>query len=169
MQVNHYIGDSFTMLVPMSWNGEDLTLGVDWNLIFTAKRSANDLDASAVFQKVIGAGIRVTDNIAEIAVLPDDTSHLLPSSYIWDIQAQNTATGEVRTVAIGGLKLIRDITRKTTTSTTIHTLDPGVPFTGPQGEKGEKGDQGIQGIEGKPAILPDYVFSIIDDYLYVNY
>jgi hypothetical protein len=175
MQLTQYIGDSKSHEIPLTWAGDDFTPGEAWSLIFTAKFSAQDDDSEAVFQKVTGAGIAVTGNTAEVEVVPADTLTLPASAYIWDIQAQSLSTGEVRTVALGGIKLVRDVTRKTTSSVEIHTIEPGAPFTGmsayevavesgfsgsqsqwlaslvgPQGAQGVKGDQGL-------AYLGDYV------------
>jgi hypothetical protein len=175
MQLVQFIGDTSPHTVPMAWDGEAFEPGEAWSLIFTAKRSAQDSDDAAVFQKVTGAGISVTGNTAEVEIVPADTLALPSATYIWDIQAQSLSTGEVRTVAFGGLKLTRDVTRRTTTSLPINTLTPAVPFTGksayevavengfsgsesqwlaslvgPQGSQGVKGDQGL-------AYLGEYV------------
>jgi hypothetical protein len=128
MQLTQYIGDSTSHEIPLTWAGDNFTPGEAWSLIFTAKRSAQDSDDAAVFQKVTGAGISVTGNTAEVEIVPADTLALPSATYIWDIQAQSLSTGEVRTVALGGIKLVRDVTRKTTSSVEIHTIEPGVPF-----------------------------------------
>jgi hypothetical protein len=130
MQLTQYIGDSTSHEIPLTWAGDDFTPGEAWSLIFTAKRSAQDSDDAAVFQKVTGAGISVTGNTAEVEIVPADTLALPSATYIWDIQAQSLSTGEVRTVALGGIKLVRDVTRKTTSSTQIFTTQPGVPISG---------------------------------------
>jgi hypothetical protein len=152
MQLTQYIGDSTSHEIPLTWAGDNFTPGEAWSLIFTAKRSAQDSDDAAVFQKVTGAGISVTGNTAEVEIVPADTLALPSATYIWDIQAQSLSTGEVRTVALGGIKLVRDVTRKTTSSVEIHTIEPGAPFTGPQGPQGPqglKGDTGSVGPQGE--------------------
>ena len=155
MQLVQFIGDSKTHRVPLTWDGEDFMPGNAWSLIFTAKHSAHDQDITAVFQKVSGAGIEVTGNLAEIEVVPSDTLALTATLLVWDIQAQNLTTGEVRTLALGGLKLVRDVTRKTISSVEIHTTQPGVPMTGPQGPAGIS--------------APTYTFFIQGGDLYVSY
>jgi hypothetical protein len=177
MQLVQFIGDSKTHRVPLTWDGEDFMPGNAWSLIFTAKRSAHDQDVTAVFQKVSGAGIEVTANNAEIEVVPSDTLALTATLLVWDIQAQNLSTGEVRTVALGGLKLVRDVTRKTTSSVEIHTTQPGAPMAGksaydvavengfvgseiewiasligPVGPAGTQGVPGIAGPAGPPGV-----------------
>jgi hypothetical protein len=177
MQLVQFIGDSKTHRVPLTWDGEDFMPGNAWSLIFTAKRSAHDQDVTAVFQKVSGAGIEVTANNAEIEVVPSDTLALTATLLVWDIQAQNLSTGEVRTVALGGLKLVRDVTRKTTSSVEIHTTQPGAPMAGksaydvavengfvgseiewiasligPVGPAGTQGEPGIAGPAGPPGV-----------------
>jgi hypothetical protein len=56
---------------------------------------------------------------------------------------------------LGGLKLVRDVTRKTISSIEIHTTQPGVPMTGPQGPAGIS--------------APTYTFFIQGGDLYVSY
>jgi hypothetical protein len=185
MQLTQYIGDSTSHEIPLTWAGDNFEPGEAWSLIFTAKRSAQDSDDAAVFQKVTGAGISVTGNTAEVEIVPADTLALPSATYIWDIQAQSLSTGEVRTVALGGIKLVRDVTRKTTSSVEIHTIEPGAPFTGPQGPQGLKGDTGStgsvgpqgevgpagptgpQGPAGTPA--PTYTFYIEGGDLFMSY
>ena len=175
MQLVQFIGDNAPHTVPMAWAGEAFEPGAAWSLIWTAKHSAADDDGSAVVQKATGAGISVTEDTATIELVPDDTLFLPATQLVWDLQAQSLSTGEVRTVAFGGLKLTRDVTRRTTTSLPINTLTPAVPFTGksayevavengysgsesqwlaslvgPQGSQGVKGDQGL-------AYLGEYV------------
>ena len=129
MQLIQYIGDTSAHTVPMIWGGA-FEPGTSWSLIWTAKHTAADDDSSAVIQKATGAGISVTEDTATIELVPDDTLFLPATQLVWDLQAQSLTTGEVRTVAFGGLKLARDVTRRTTTSIPINTLTPSVPFTG---------------------------------------
>lgn len=175
MQLVQYIGDTAPHTVPMAWAGEAFEPGAAWSLIWTAKHTAADDDSSAVVQKATGAGISVTEDTATIELVPDDTLFLPATQLVWDLQAQSLTTGEVRTVAFGGLKLARDVTRRTTTSLPIFTQQPGIPIAGksayevavengfsgsesqwlaslvgPQGGQGVKGDQGL-------AYLGDYV------------
>jgi hypothetical protein len=130
MQFVQFIGDTNHHTVPMAWAGEAFEPGTSWSLIWTAKRSAADDDNSAVIQKATGAGISVTEDTATIELVPDDTLFLPATQLIWDLQAQSLTTGEVRTVAFGGLKLTRDVTRRTTTSLPIFTAQPGIPIAG---------------------------------------
>ncbi|MBU6170601.1 MAG: hypothetical protein KGQ87_03790 [Verrucomicrobia bacterium] len=165
MQLVQFIGDTQPHTVPMAWAGEAFEPGTAWSLIWTAKHTAADDDSSAVIQKATGAGISVTEDTATIELVPDDTLFLPATQLVWDLQAQSLTTGEVRTVALGGLKLSRDVTRRTTTSVPINTLTPAVPFTGKSayevavenGFSGSEsqwlaslvGPQGIQGIQGE--------------------
>jgi hypothetical protein len=59
--------------------------------------------------------------------VPQDTATLTTATLHCDIQAQETTTGEVRTVWVDELELRRDITRDTTTSVDIHTTQPPYP------------------------------------------
>ena len=129
MQLIQYIGDTSAHTVPMIWGGA-FEPGTSWSLIWTAKHTAADDDSSAVIQKATGAGISVTEDTATIELVPDDTLFLPSTQLVWDLQAQSLTTGEVRTVAFGGLKLARDVTRRTTTSLPIFTQQPGIPIAG---------------------------------------
>ena len=130
MQLSQFIGDSNSFHLPMAWKGEPFEPAAQWSLIWTVKRSASEDDSSAVIQKISGAGIAVSGNTAIIEVVPNDTLPIPAVQLVWDLQAQNLTTGEVRTVAFGGLKLVRDVTRKTTTSLPIYTNQAGAPAAG---------------------------------------
>lgn len=130
MQLTQFIGDSKFFSLPLAWAGEPFEPDAGWSLIFTAKHSAGDDDNSAVIQKASGTGITVSGATAMVEIVPQDTIFLPSTQLIWDIQAQSLTTGEVRTVAIGGLKLTRDVTRRTTTSLPIFTQQPGIPIAG---------------------------------------
>ena len=130
MQLSQFIGDSNSFHLPMAWNGEPFEPAAQWSLIWTVKRSASEDDSSAVIQKISGAGIAVSGSTAIIEVVPSDTLPIPAVQLVWDLQAQNLTTGEVRTVAFGGLKLVRDVTRKTTTSLPVYTNQPGAPAAG---------------------------------------
>lgn len=133
MKLSQYIGDSCTYHVAMAWQGQPFTPGVDWNLLFTAKARAIDPDASALIQKITGAGIVATGAIAAVEIVPVDTNELPPSSIVWDIQAENITTGEIRTVAVGSMQLVRDVSRGTSISIPIYTTTPPV-LLGPPGK-----------------------------------
>lgn len=130
MQLAQFIGDSKFFSLPLAWAGEPFEPDAGWSIIFTAKHSAGDDDNSAVIQKASGTGITVSGATAMVEIVPQDTVFLPATQLIWDIQAQSLTTGEVRTVAIGGLNLIRDVTRRTTTSLPIFTQQPGIPIAG---------------------------------------
>lgn len=122
-----FIGDSASLEISLSWNGEDFEPGADWSLIFTLKASVTDTDAHAKIQKVTDSGITVDGAIATIEIVPQDTTNLTAGRYVYDVQAQHNTTGEVRTVAYSRIELIRDVTRGTTTSIPVRTTQPPVP------------------------------------------
>jgi hypothetical protein len=198
MQLVQFIGDSQSHAVTMSWRGEAFAPGEEWSLIWTAKHSASDDDNSATIQKASGAGIGITEDTATIELVPDDTLFLPATQLVWDLQAQSLTTGEVRTVAFGGLKLARDVTRRTTTSLPIFTAQPGIPIAGKSayevavengfsGSEGQWlasliGPQGVKGIAGPTGSVgptgpqgpagtpaPTYTFYIQDGELYMSY
>jgi len=130
MKLTQYSGDSVTHTIPLKWQGAAFTPGTDWGLVFTAKRSARDADAAAVFQKASGAGITASGSNALVSTVAVDTVALGTMTLVWDIQAVHATLGTVRTVAYGPLEIKRDITREVTTSTTVHTTEPPLPFGG---------------------------------------
>lgn len=132
MTLTQFLGDSITHLIPLRWQGAAFEPGSDWLLIFTAKADTEDADDDALIQKASGYGISVEGSTASVALVPDDTVTVAERTLLWDIQAQHTVSGEVRTVATGNLRLSRDVTRETTPSVPIHTTEPPVP-TGPAG------------------------------------
>lgn len=132
MTLTQFLGDSVSHLIPLRWLGSTFVPGTDWLLIWTAKASASDPDSEAIVQKASGYGITVDDSVASVAVVPEDTAMLTLRTLLWDIQAQHTTSGEVRTVAAGNLRLSGDVTRETTPSVPIHTTEPPVPM-GPTG------------------------------------
>lgn len=121
------LGDSQELEIDLTWplGGDAFEPGEDWTLIWTLKASADDADAAAKIQKATSAGITVADSTATIELVPQDSSSLAAGRYAYDVQAQHTTTGEVRTVAFGKLEFFRDVTRLTQTSIPIrHTAAP---------------------------------------------
>jgi hypothetical protein len=122
------IGDSAELPISMEWNGVVFEPADEWVLIFTAKNSADDADADAVFQKTSGAGIEVSGSVATISLVPDDSLELTSGARVFDIQAQRISDSKVRTVAVGEIYLMRDITRETSTSVPVITTETPLPF-----------------------------------------
>jgi len=97
---------------------------------------------------VTGTGLTHSGSNAVIALVPADTTGLSDAVYFGDVQAQHNTTGEVRTVAAYRLRLLRDVTRGTSTSIPIYTTEPPVPgatFT----EYSE-----VEALDGYPAAFP---------------
>lgn len=145
-----YAGDTTVLPVALTKDNLVTTPGTPWNpgptttaathhLIFTAKRKQSDHDALALFQYTSGAGIVHGANLATVTIHPVDSRAYGGKTLFFDIQAQDISTGDIiATVATGNLVLKRDTTRQTTTSVSVHTLDPSIPYTGPQGPPGEQ-------------------------------
>jgi hypothetical protein len=106
-------GDTNEYDVTVTRDGSALDL-TGATLKFTAKRSMDDSDLQAVFQKTIGSGIVVTDEpggLATLTVDPADTSSLpAPRSFHYDLELTES-DGRVTTVAIGQLRLSADVER----------------------------------------------------------
>lgn len=148
-------GDTTVLSIPLTRDNLVTTPGTPWNpgvtppavgathnLIFSVKRKKSDHDALSLFQYTSGAGI-VHDPANEMAIItihPDDSKAHGGKELFFDVQSEDLTTGdEVGTVAMGSLVLKRDVTRQTTTSVPVHTLDPSIPYTGPQGPAGPAG------------------------------
>lgn len=97
-------------------------------MIFTAKDDITDPDKCAAFQKQLGAGIAVVGNKALLTTVHEDTAEHLGGVLFFDIQAQLASGGTPKTVAFGELQLIRDVTRKLTTSVPVVTTNPPLQF-----------------------------------------
>ena len=121
------LGDSKTLTIPLRWDGYDFDPD-GWSLIFTAKRQATDPDALAVIQKASGAGIQIDGGNALVSFIHEDTADIDIGTLVYDIQAQNIVSQQVRTVAVGGIVLQRDITRSTKTSRPIFTEEQSIPL-----------------------------------------
>lgn len=140
---NQFIGDSIEHNIPLRWKGYDFDAELDWFLIFTAKADASDPDEDALIQKTSGIGIVLVEpTVARVSIVHEDTVNLGPSTLVWDIQAQNTTTGEIHTVAVGTLVLSRDVTRGVETSVPIYTTEPPAP-EGPAGPAGPAGPNSV--------------------------
>ena len=79
----------------------------DFEITFSLKRSATD--NAYVFQKDKTAVTSPADNVFILRVAPEDTVHLIPGYYYYDLQL-NIGT-DVYTIAIGKIHLEIDITR----------------------------------------------------------
>lgn len=91
-------------------NGEELTLTSADKLYMTVKKDANS--NTVRFQKRIGNGIELKDDgYYHVTIFPDDTNHLSYGQYGYDIQI-NTATGIVKTLALGTITLTEEYTFK---------------------------------------------------------
>jgi hypothetical protein len=146
--LSFYAGDSKTATINLT-NDSDGTAFVPaagYHLIFTAKDSLDDADSLALFQYSSGVGITHAGSTAQVVLHPEDTRAFGSLKLYWDIQAENLlVAGDIRTVAIGTLSLKQDATRQTTTSVPIHTITPGVPYTGPTGPPPGNIDGGTPG------------------------
>lgn len=140
MLLTQRIGDAKAYAIPMKWDGGDFTPSLNYYMIWTLKSDPDvDADASAKIQKILGAGISVTDTVATVTLLPPDTAGqvgppamtaLAPGKYYWDLQYQDLDdTDDVRTVRSGTLELYRDVTRETFASLTIYSGTPIPPVS----------------------------------------
>lgn len=122
-------GDSKTFALTLN-NHSDGSAFVHsgWFLILTVKLRPDDGsgDSGAVVQKSSNTGI-TSAGASSITVefVPADTAAMeVRSSYVFDVQAQHSETGEVRTVAMGRVRNIADVTEGTTVSIPIYTSNP---------------------------------------------
>ena len=88
-------------------NPIDLTGAAIW---FTMKRNPNDPDANAVVQKKVTNHIDPTNGVTEVRLEASDTANIQPATYFFDFQYVS-ASGEVRTLLAGKVKVLMDITR----------------------------------------------------------
>lgn len=98
-------------------------------LLFTVKRSVDDADADAFVQKLSTVGgITILDAAAgsvAVDLVPSDWSELnYGQNYVYDLQAQVTATGAVYTLASGLLIPTAAVTNETTLSIPTSTTNP---------------------------------------------
>ena len=137
IELTAYRGDSMSFTIPLTNGTAAFTPGGSYSLIFTAKRSSKDPDTAAVFQKSTATGTITTSTTnAIVTVLYTDTTTEDEPVLYWDIQAQHNSTAAVITAAKGTLTLVRDITRQTTASVPIYTVDPAAGNATPAGSTG---------------------------------
>lgn len=136
MLLTQRVGDARAHVIPMLWAGASFTPSDNYYLIWTLKADPDtEEDAAAQIQKVLGAGIAVTDTYATVTLLPPDTAGddeadpvinpVTPGKYYWDLQYQDLdSPDDVRTVRSGTLDLYRDVTRETSASIPIYSDTP---------------------------------------------
>jgi len=112
MDLTAFLGDTKTFTIPLRWGNRSFVPGSDWHLVFTLKFDADDDDDSAPIQLETGNGVSATGSIAIINIPRSLTVDLSPGILFWDIQAEDLNSDDVRTVAIGRLHLMREITRR---------------------------------------------------------
>jgi len=100
-----------------------------WTLISTFKADYDLPDASASIQKVSTVGgftiISAGTGRVDLSLVPADTVALDPNvRYVFDVQAQNVSTGEVKTVCLGTLRVSADVTLGTTISISTTVVTP---------------------------------------------
>lgn len=137
MVIVQNLQDSNTCRIPLRFQSK-MFIASDHHLTFTAKSSNSDTDAEALMQLESGNGIIYVSGYAVVEITPEHTSMLVPQRNIqWDIQAEDTLSNSVRTVARGTLHLLRDITRELTPNINVgnnHYLSPlGSAYQSPDG------------------------------------
>lgn len=119
-----FSGDSETMVVPLHKTG--VIVG-DWdsrNLLLTAKRSKDDTDESAVFQKMTGSGITVTGKKAYVEIVPYDTVDEEDVLLYLDIRGEVRTDGTRDTFASWEFFLEKPVTKHTDATIPIYTTTP---------------------------------------------
>lgn len=117
MNLKMYRGDTAQFRVTaldIDGNPLDITGASAW---FTAKRTTQDGDVDAVFQKTVGTGITITDapnGVMLVQLAEADTNTLTKKEILeYDLQIKDTSDG-VYTVARGALTVEADVTRAST-------------------------------------------------------
>ena len=125
-------GDSGSIVASLVREGVPYTPPTGSAVIFTAKRSAEDSDLDALFQKVLDAGLTVAGTTATVTVVPNDTVFAVADTegYYCDIQVQEPS-GAVVTPWLGKIVFTGDITRELTPSLPIYTENPPLPGGAP--------------------------------------
>lgn len=110
MNLTAHLGDTKTFSIPLRWQNRPFTPGLVWHLVFTAKFLPTDDDAAAAFQLELGNGVTATGNYARVTMARSHTMDLDPTALYWDVQAENLDSDDVRTVALGRLHLLQEVT-----------------------------------------------------------
>jgi hypothetical protein len=88
----------------------DITGNTYW---MTLKSDPNDPDPGAGQQVITASGVSAEQGILTIAFSPSVTNNLVPGTYNFDIQQLDTS-GIIKTLVIGRVRVVVDITRTTT-------------------------------------------------------
>ena len=125
MNLTAHLGDTRIFSIPLRWGNRPFVPGSEWHLVFTAKINSTDDDGDAPIQLESGNGVTAIGGFASVAVARSLTVDLDPGSLYWDVQAEKLDSDEVRTVAIGRLHLLREVThvRKSVIGTGSVVLD----------------------------------------------
>ncbi len=102
-------GDSATLVIDIVDSADGTTPHplTGWTFTLTCKHSKWQSDKESVIQKTV-----IADNSSQIifSFMPDDTDHLTPSAYDYDIQVSNPEQDTVSTPFMGKLRIKRGVT-----------------------------------------------------------
>lgn len=108
-----YRGDSREYVLTFTdSNGDPISI-TDWKIYFTLKKNEYDSDEDAVLKKDITEHTSPATGVTKFTIVPADTNEIAPGEYSYDIQAKKK-NGDIITVVKGKLKILTDITRRTT-------------------------------------------------------
>jgi len=108
-------GDDWTLKLVLTSDGSVLDI-TGYSFWFTLKENIDDADPGAVqvtaTPDVSGAPTEASQGILYIKVPKASTDSLDPKTYNYDVQ-QVDGSGNVQTLLIGKVKVVKDITRST--------------------------------------------------------
>jgi hypothetical protein len=108
---NYYNGDSFEFFVyPKTSNGQNFDLE-NYSAKFTIA-TARGIEDAVVLSSTASTQMLATidDDRVVCEILPAGGADLQSSSYVYDVQINNTGTGKVYTLLTGTISVTQDIT-----------------------------------------------------------
>jgi hypothetical protein len=107
--LNHIIGD--TKIYNLTFkDSDDVAIDITWSTVYlTVKKSKDDTDLNAIFQKVVTSHTDPVNWQTTIEVVPSDTKSENEWEYFFDIQL-TTSTAKIYTVLKGQYNLTYEIT-----------------------------------------------------------
>lgn len=104
-------GDDWTIKVTITQNNAAVDI-TGYTFYFTLKSNIDDADPGDLQTTASSTGADALAGIVYINVDAADTDSLTPANYNYDIQ-QKDDSGQIQTLFIGKVKVVKDVTRTT--------------------------------------------------------
>ena len=123
--LNTYRATTVQVHVPLLRDKKAFFPTADWVMVFMAKNDKLDPDEDSVVQKFTGIGLSYVGRYAVLDIVPDDTELFVTDTILQCvIKGQNTATGDLATLAVFIWRIAVDGVGDVGPSVPIYTTNP---------------------------------------------